>query len=89
MATDQGVELYSRAPGARRRYRRNKREQREATTGKPEMVREGADGRLKVVDTSPTLREYPEELDKTFYQYLLSYGGEWFWDDLRTPGGIK
>ena len=28
-------------------------------------------------------------MDNTFYQHLLSYGGEWFWDDLHTPDGIE
>ena len=30
---------------------------------------------LKIVNTGPPLKEDSEEVDNTFYQHLLSYGG--------------
>ena len=51
VATDQGVEIYSRDPGSRRRYRRNDRGLRDVAAGKPATDREDANGYLKVVDT--------------------------------------
>ena len=30
-----------------------------------------------------------ENPDSTFVQHLRSYGGEWFWGDLRTPDGVE
>ena len=89
MLTDQGVEVYDRVPGARRRYRKSDGELREAPTGKPATTKEDADECPKVVDTGPSIVDATEEQDGTFFQHLRSYGGEWFWDDLHTPDDIE
>ena len=78
VATDQGIELYSRAEGRRRRYYKKEGEQREAIAGKPVTVQEDGDKFLKVVDTGPPLWEEAEEVEDTFHQHLRSYGGSGF-----------
>ena len=89
MPTDQGVEVYGRVLGGRRRYRATGGELRDAPAGKLATVKEDTDGCLEVVDTGPLMVDETEEPDSTFFQHLRSYGEEWFWDDLRTPDGIE
>jgi len=42
-----------------------------------------------MVDTGPLMVDMTEESNGTFFQHLQSYGGEWFWANLRTPDGIE
>ena len=86
---EQGVEVYGRVPGGRRRYRKRAGELREAPEGDLATVKEEANGCLKVIDTGPPLATATEELEGSFLQPLRNYGGEWFWEDLHTPDGIE
>ena len=62
---------------------------REAPVGEPATAKEEANDCLKVIDTGLPMATATEELEGGFLQHLRSYGEERFWEDLRTPNGIK
>ena len=67
VSTKQGVEVYGRAPGGRRRYRKRAGELRKAPVGKPATGKEGADGCLKVIGTGPPMATVGRDTAREYY----------------------
>ena len=89
VAADRGIEVYSRAPGRSRRYQYSHDSEAETPTGKPASIFENEDGSLKIRDTGHDLASVENTEHRSFREHLHSFGGEWFWEDLRTPDGTK
>ena len=91
--TEQGVEVYTKVPGGRyqgrHQYKKMAGDLREAPVGKSATVKAEVNGCLKVIDTGPPIVTAAEKLESSFLQHLRSYEGEWFWEDLHTPGDIE
>ena len=75
VSMEQGVDVYGKVPGDRRRYRKKAGELKEAPVGEPATIKEETNGCLKVIDTGPPLVTATEELESSFLQHLKSYGG--------------
>ena len=89
MAADRGVEIYSRAPGRSRRYQYTHNSEAGTPTGKPASIVENEDGSLKVRDVGRDLASKENMEYQNLREHLNSFGGEWFWEDLRTPDGTE
>ena len=85
--SDRGLEIYPRDSGRRRQYRYSHNDDEEQPSGIPATATENDDGTLRIRDTGPGLAERENVTHSTFVEHLNSYGGEWFWNDLRTPDG--